>query len=370
MNKKIFSDKLFYLIIFIIVVLSTLHYKTSTVEIQLHDIYRKSYYIPIVLAALKFGLKGGLSSSVLITLIYTPHVIMRWQMEKIIYVDRITELLLFNVVGIIIGVYVDSEKKKKEKLLKITEDLMSAYETVNKQTVKILELEEKLHVNDRLSILGELSASLAHEIKNPLGSLKGVSEILKKRFRTDEVGKEFTDILEKEIERLDSVLNNYLSLAKKSKSELEIVSVKDITKSVIELIQMRAKKQNTEIIFEEPNNDSIIYADKSKIQQVLLNIIINAFYSIEYEGKIFIKSFILNHNAVIEIEDNGNGIAEEDMNRLFEPFFTTKKDGIGIGLTISKRIIEEYDGKIECKSEKGKGSTFKIFIPLYKENKL
>ena len=85
MNRKIFSDRLFYLIIFIIAVLSVLHYRTDTAEFQLHDIYRRSYYLPVVLAALKFGLKGGLSSSVLITLVYTPHVIMRWQVEKIIY---------------------------------------------------------------------------------------------------------------------------------------------------------------------------------------------------------------------------------------------------------------------------------------------
>jgi len=82
----------------------------------------------------------------------------------------------------------------------------------------------------------------------------------------------------------------------------------------------------------------------------------------------FLKSYVFDHNVVIEIKDNGKGIPEENIERLFEPFFTTKKDGIGMGLAISKRIIEEYDGKIECESEKERGSIFKIFIPLYKKN--
>jgi len=363
--KRIFSDKLFYLVFFLITSITILHYTTSTEEFHLHDIYRRAYYIPIVLAALRFGLAGGLISSVAITFVYTPHVIMRWQMEEVIYVDRITDILLFNVIGIIIGIYVNSEKKKKAQIQKLAEDLKEAYDKLNMQTEKTLHLEEKLHLNERLSILGELSASLAHEIRNPLGSLKGVSEILKKRFGSDNVGREFTVILENEINRLDSVLNNYLSLAKKGKGEQKVISIRDIINPVSDLIQSRARKQNTEISLELNDLDSIVFADPGQLQQVLLNLIINALHAIEEKGKVILRTYLWDESIVFKVEDDGRGIPEENMKRLFEPFFSTKDDGIGIGLTLSKRIIEQYDGKIECESEEGKGSILKIYFPLY-----
>ena len=132
------------------------------------------------------------------------------------------------------------------------------------------------------------------------------------------------------------MLNNYLSLAKKSKGELKIVNIKDIIKSVVELIQLRARKQNTEIIFEDHSNNSFVNVDQSRIQQVLLNIIINGLHAVEHGGKIFLKSYVFDHNVVIEIKDNGKGIPEENIERLFEPFFTTKKGWDRYGISYIK----------------------------------
>jgi len=368
MNKRnLFSEKLFYLVLFLIIFISLLHYTTTTQKFYLHDIYRRAYYLPIVLAALGFGLFGGLSSSILITLIYTPHVYMRWQHEQVVYVDRIIDIILFNILGIIIGIYIDNEKKKKGKMKKMAEDLQNAYDILNRQTEKTLQLEEKLHLNERLSILGELSASIIHEIRNPLGSLKGVAEILMKRFGSDEVGSEFTGILEKEIKRLDSVMNNYLSLLKKSKAEKIKIALEEIINPVIELTKPRARKQNTKMSVTLNDAGYFVYADASQIQQVLLNVILNSLHAVQSGGMVSLKTYFQDNTIKIEIADTGKGIPKEDLKKLFDPFFTTKKEGIGLGLTISKRLIEEHNGTIRCNSELGKGSTFTILLPVYKE---
>lgn len=242
---------------------------------------------------------------------------------------------------------------------------------------ELKKLREKVVVAERMAALGEMAAKVAHEIRNPLLSIGGFARRLEKRLDGDL--KEHAKIIVGEVQRLEGILNDTLSFVKTARLDKKRVSINELIDNVINLLEPAVYDKGNALI-KEMEYPVEAFIDHDRIKEAILNIVTNANQATD-NGNIIIRAYIAKtysepdlfghraekRDAVIEVEDNGCGIKEEDIDRVFDPFFTTRPTGTGLGLSITKRIIEKHGGKIEVESIWGKGTKFKIYLPLEEE---
>lgn len=237
----------------------------------------------------------------------------------------------------------------------------------NKQ--KFTEIKEAAILSDHLATIGQLAAGIAHEIRNPLTTVKGFIQLIKPYL--SEIGKEeYARIALDEIDRANEIIYEFLNAAKPKKNKRQIIDVNKLVKDTLILYESEAILRNLEIETFYSGENAKLYIDTKQIKQVLVNLIKNAMEAIEefhgnLKGSILIKTDKVNGNAVILIKDNGVGMKDETIKNLFTPFFSTKETGTGIGLSVCKQIIEEHGGKISVSSQPNLGTTFQIELPIY-----
>lgn len=233
-------------------------------------------------------------------------------------------------------------------------------------------LEERLRKAEHLSQIGQLASGIAHEIRNPLNFINLGIDHLKSEYGLEdsEKRKEFESIIasiKAEIYRLNSMINNFLEYGRPITLKVEKVFIGDIIEEVIKLAEYKAHEQKIELKVNLAEDITPINIDKQQIKACLMNIILNAIQAMPDGGEISVNAVSDNSSVVIRIEDNGGGIAKEDMEKIFEPYFTTKIAGIGLGLAITKRIIEEHNGSITIESRLGHGTAVAMEIPTAQE---
>jgi signal transduction histidine kinase len=225
---------------------------------------------------------------------------------------------------------------------------------------------------DRLASLGTLISSLAHEIRNPLVSIKTFTQLLPERMEDEEFRNYFLKVASGEIDRLTTLINELLGFARPSEPNLQGEDVNSIIEKIEFLIVTEARKKNVTISKDFMSNLPPVNVDAEQIKQVLLNILLNAIQAIPGDGKIWIETrtvqVLREENSErfvqIEVRDTGIGISKENLERVFDPFFSTRPDGSGLGLAISYQIIHEHGGFIDLESEVGKGTSFRVHLPL------
>jgi PAS domain S-box-containing protein len=222
--------------------------------------------------------------------------------------------------------------------------------------------EEVMHRQDKLAAVGQLAAGVAHEIRNPLTSMRGYAEFLQLDEKDPERS-EFLNIILDEIERVNSIVEDFMVLAKPKAVELEEKNVVPVIKNVVSLLEFEARKKNVRLHFDCNHEIIQIDCDENRLKQVFLNFIKNGIEAMPNGGDLHVKTFIQDNNVQISIQDTGVGIPKEKLNKLGEPFFTTKKNGNGLGLMVSFKIIESHNGKVFVESEPNKGTTFNILLP-------
>jgi signal transduction histidine kinase len=228
----------------------------------------------------------------------------------------------------------------------------------------------KMYRADRLATLGELAAGAAHEIRNPLTSIRSSIQFLRKKLK-DSTDIEMANDLIAEVDRINEIIEGMLSFAKPQPLKKENTQLKTILLQTIQLVSNTARKEGIEISLNYQAEREDIFADPSQLKQVFLNIIMNSIQAIENKhGKIEINIVYsegqnkYTPEYLIEINDNGKGISDENIDKIFDPFYTTKNEGTGLGLSISYGIINQHGGDIEFFSNPGKSTTAKIRIPL------
>ncbi len=226
---------------------------------------------------------------------------------------------------------------------------------------ELKKLREKLAMSERMAALGEVAAKVAHEIRNPLVSIGGFSRRLEKKL--DGQLKEYATIITKEVHRLENILREILSFVREARLKKEYTDGVKIINDTLELFSQETKKKG--ITVETDLKESIpLNVDPNRFKEALINIVNNALQVLDSGGKLMIKTYRQDDQCVIEVQDTGPGISEKDLPYIFDPFFTTKIEGTGLGLAITHRIIEEHNGRIEVESQPGKGTTFRIYLPL------
>ena len=230
---------------------------------------------------------------------------------------------------------------------------------------RIKSFEEELIRANKLSALGELAGSIAHEIKNPLIAIQGFAKRIEKTNEPDKI-EEYAGVIDKEAGRLSNVLMKLLEFSRMDEPNKEYVDVNEIVDDTVLFMEHHLTRfKNVELVVEKEKDLPQIQVDKIHIQQALVNIIMNAAQAMPVGGVIEIKTQNANGRISISVKDEGAGIKDEDMGKIFEPFFTTKKkgEGTGLGLSLSKRFVEANGGEIDVESKVGEGSVFKILLP-------
>jgi signal transduction histidine kinase len=234
---------------------------------------------------------------------------------------------------------------------------------------EVKELEDKVRRADKLTALATMAAGMAHEIKNPLSSMKVLSQLLPLKFSDEQYRKKMIDILPREINRIDRIVENLLSFARATAPNYEKADIQQVLMENINYFKPKAEEAGIVI---ETNFAALpeIEIDKSQMSQVFSNLILNAIQAMPGGGRLKIQARPLKmidnilRTIQIIISDTGHGIGEENLKKLFDPFFTTKYGGTGLGLTITHSIIDGHKGYIDVESQLGQGTAFIITLPV------
>jgi len=240
-----------------------------------------------------------------------------------------------------------------------------------KDLTEVRTLRHEVARSQRLASVGRLAAGVAHEIRNPLSSIKGFATYFKERYPDRPEDQQTADIMIQEVDRLNRVVGQLLEFAKPVPVKPKWVSLQDLLNDSIKLITDRAAEKGISIRAQNNIQVDEVRVDPDRINQVLLNLYLNAIDSMEPGGelKVKISSDGQHRDVVIQVSDTGCGISRQDLSKIFEPYFTTKSTGTGLGLAIAHNIIEAIGGSITAESEKEVGTTFTVALPNSEENK-
>ena len=239
--------------------------------------------------------------------------------------------------------------------------------------VSILDhLENKKDIDDlyirseKLSVAGQLAAGIVHEIRNPLTSLKGFVQLMKAGI---EAKNEYYNIMIEEIEKMEAMTTELLYISKPPKDNKIPEYINQMIEDVIVLLEPQAKQKNIKLCWKR-GKDAKVYCNRSQIKQVLINLIKNAIEAIEEEGTVEVETTMLANWILIDIVDDGPGVPKNLIKRLGEPFFTTKENGTGLGLMVTKQLLEQHGSTLAIFHNETGGSTFRISMPLTGEESL
>jgi len=241
-------------------------------------------------------------------------------------------------------------------------------------------LELQIRRSDRLASLGTLSAGMAHEIKNPLVSIKTFAQLLPERYQDSDFRDTFSNLIGHEIDRIDSLVNQLLRFARPAKPVLKPMHVHEVLEKSLQLVGHRLYQKEIKLTRSWQADVDTIRADADQLEQVFLNFFLNAMDAMKHGGVLSVRTEIHaatewvaaisgsngdSHEVLrVTVRDDGEGIRKEDIPHVFDPFFTTKDYGTGLGLSVVHGIIQEHGGQIEVESELRKGTSFHILLPL------
>lgn len=324
-----------------VIAISVLHYFSPITYPNLHSVYQRLYYVPVVLGAYWFGLRGGLIFALLSGIAYVPHILFQWSLHPTEAFTQYVEIVMFTVVGSLVGVLSDIQRLQSEQLKKA---------------------HEKIRRMDRLSLLGQLAAGLAHEIRNPLGSLIGSAEILEEAIGPEHPKREFLDIMKAELNRSRDKLNEFLKFARPARPQILPNDINDVVRATLALAKQQAEKLGCRIVTELSNSMPMVPMDSEQLKAAVLNLLLNGCQAMPDGGSLTIRTWDEDNCACLSVWDEGPGISPDKVDKVFEPFYTTKEKGTGLGLATVKQLVEGQNGTVSL-FPAGKGACFEIRIP-------
>jgi signal transduction histidine kinase len=327
----------------------------------IHDVNRVVFLIPIIYAALVFRVRGSIIASLVFFIVILPRALFFSS-----YPNPLSRAVIFVIFSTLVGFLVATGLNRIESEKKNGVELRTAYQ-------KLKESQEQLIQADKLTSLGQLAASIAHEVNNPLSGILVYTQLLKKKITSDTMPKdtalEYLTKMENELIRSTKLVRNLLDFARQSPPAFRPVDLNAIVNRAFELAEHSARLQHVQTIKELDSSLPELIADFDQIQQVCTNLILNAIQAMPDGGTLTLRTSFSDGWCKMEVKDTGCGITKENMRKLFTPFFTTKHEvkGVGLGLAVSFGIIQRHHGKIEVQSHEGEGSLFSVYLPVQRE---
>ena len=329
---------------------TALHYFTSPSLILWHNLFQRLYYLPIIYAAIYLGWRGGLVASAISALCYIPHILMAWHHMPDYAMNQYAEIIVFFLVGTVTGVLADRGMTQRRELAALNRDLQNSFEQIKRA--------------DRLSAIGQLSASLAHEIRNPLASIDGATNLIESEQTPQEMRKTSLAIIRKEVQRLNRLLTNLLDFARPRKPEFQAVQAGRLFDATIALISHSAEQKGIALRKDVPAEVPTFECDPEQMKQVVLNLGINAVQAMTGPGEIVLAARQHNSSVMLSVRDQGPGVDEQDLDKIFNPFYTTKDSGTGLGLSVVYQIVTQHGGVVAADRNPEGGMTFSLTLPV------
>jgi two-component system sensor histidine kinase HydH len=229
---------------------------------------------------------------------------------------------------------------------------------------EVRRLQGEVRRQEKLAAIGGLAAGVAHEIRNPLSSIKGIASYFKGKFVPESHDQEMAEVMIEEVDRLNRVISELLEFARPTELSLKPTAVNDLLENSVRLIQKEASTKDIKIDLKLSEDALTANIDSDRFSQCLLNLYINALQAMDKGGQLSIENTVSDEGWInIQVRDTGTGIKPDALSRIFDPYFTTKPKGTGLGLAIVHKIMEAHNGQIKVRSILGQGSTFTILLP-------
>lgn len=333
--------------------------------IPINSSYYLIFYLPVVSAAMIYDIWRALFWTFLSSAAYCSYLIPALQVYELT-ASGATELairiLFFFLAAIVVNRFVE-ETRHQSKRYKL---LAEAQAETNR---RLEQAQADMRRSERLAALGQLSAGLAHEIRNPLGVIKGSAEMLSQKIaKSDPLVSELAGYISSEVNRLNALVNRFLDFARPLQPEFSTENVPSLLDQSLKVVQDHWPESKVELVKDYAFDLPTLSLDAGLCEQVFTNLFFNAYEAMPDGGKLKVTAARANSDGqeavAIEIEDTGPGIPLEIQDQIFNPFFTTKKGGVGLGLSIVSKIIDNHSGEIKVQSSPGKGTCFRILLPV------
>jgi two-component system sensor histidine kinase HydH len=319
--------------------------------------------LPVMSAATTLGLIGLVAAVVLASGAYLSFSL---YLPRGTPVDDWPLLLLylttFPIAGFLTYELLEANRAATRRAQIAAEELAQA----NKQ---LREAEARVRRTERLAALGQLSAGLAHEIRNPLSTIKGSAEVLLKNVDSNgAVAHELAGFISSEVDRTNALVTRFLDFARPLSLRLEKTDITEVIDEAVAQVEKHTPPLDVSIYKNYSPDIPPLPLDRQLIERVLYNLLLNAAQASPPKGSVTVKTRQLGDTVEIGVIDRGSGIALKDRESIFNPFFTTKSSGVGLGLAIVSKIVDEHGGEITVESEPGAGSVFRVFLPVRENN--
>jgi len=326
--------------------------------------YYLIYYLPVVTAAMYFNAGATLLWTALTSVAYCSFLFPAL-VEFELTTEGATELairnLFFFLAATLVNRFVTESRQQAARYRRLAEELAAA----NRQ---LAAAQEEARRSERLAALGQLSAGLAHELRNPLGVIKGSAETLSRKLAdANPLAAELANYISAEVNHLNTIVSRFLDFARPSRLALRLEQIPPLIERGIKAAQERWPQSKVEVERQYAAQLPSIPVDTELCEQMFTNLILNAYQAMPEGGKLRVAAMAADcdgrRGVQIEIEDTGPGIPAEIRGQIFNPFFSTKKEGVGLGLSIVSKIVDDHRGWIRLVSDPGKGACFRLFLP-------
>lgn len=322
-------------------------------------------FLPVISAASNFGLRGFVLASIGASAVYLSFLtLLNWQTEYIdqeAFFELTLRVLWFPVVGFLTYELAKATRAQTRKAEAAAADLAKANQSLQ-------EAEAEVRRSERLAALGQLTAGLAHELRNPLGTMKSSAELLQRQVAGEnEIAREMAGFIATEVDRTNQLITRFLAFARPQHLQLKKGDLAELLDHVVE--RFKRESSGTVSVYRNDSPDIPPVAfDEQLMENALLNLVQNAAQASPPNAVVTIKTRLIETgagpNVEIAVIDRGSGIDPKNLESIFNPFFTTKSDGVGLGLAIVSKIIDEHGGQITVESTPGEGSVFHVFLPV------
>lgn len=301
----------------------------------LHHFFHACFFLPLVLAAFWFGLKGALATSLTITLLNLPEVVTHFKSFSPLEFEYMLQMGIYNVMAVCLGILRDRERRQQKRALDA----------------------------GNLAAIGKAMSCVAHDMKTPLIAIGGFSQMLLKHFQAGDPELEKLEIIVKETRRLETMVREMLDFSRplelhRSREDMCLL----IEESMAIVNEVASAKGVT--VFCAPSKSPLVSLDALRIKQVLMNLMMNAVEASPEGETVTVAAYRKGGSIVVDVSDKGEGIPDGRMDEIFSPFFTTKKEGTGLGLPIARKIVEAHEGCLELVKSPGRGLIFRVRLPI------
>jgi signal transduction histidine kinase len=302
---------------------------------HLDVIFQELFFIPIVLTALWFGLKWGLLVSFVVSMLLIPYMALHWENGSAADLDRALSLLVYVLAAAVLGKVIEREKREQRRL----------------------------HEAESLAAIGQSMAAVAHDLKAPLVSIGGFSQLVYTHLNENSNHRDKLRIVIDETRRMEAMVSDMLAFSRPLKLEMTEEDVAGVVHGTIRMAEETARKRNVKLESEVFPHLRASF-DVTRVREALGILVINAIDASSEGESVLVKAYPKGKSLFFEVIDSGCGIPVDKRDEIFIPFFTTKKEGLGLGLPTAKKIMEAHGGDVTFENNRGNGVTFRAVIPV------